>query len=317
MLRVASKAFFSVLLLGFVIPLANAERPSDGTLSNEEATVLWERATLDFQRADYESAAHALKRLTARIPTHERALQAQELLGECQLRLGRYSEAQAAFKIYLLNSRDLGPGSNAVSSRLAEAHLLAAEPTQALLIAEKLLKRSELRTESRWSYPLDSQIQKVRALLALKQDRRADSALEAAQKRDPSQSALPAQAKDWIVSLEFQLKARSCDALQFHVVSKKKPTRLNEAQVIDRVQRHAACVRDLKPLRPVLKEALPRSQATEAWNHSLAILEKSCDGPDAQSVQGPRSPQEKTFFFRELKRKLQESCEPTLTEVRS
>lgn len=289
--------------------LCFAEAPQDGTLAPDEAQVLWENATSDFQKENYESAAHALRRLTARIPTHPHGLEAQKLLGEAELRLRNYKAAKTAFQTYLANTQGRGEVSDSVRTLLAETHLQASEPTEALLISERLLSQS---LKGRWKRPLDSQIHKTRALIGLGQDKRARAALEIAKKRPFTQSADPAWANDWLSSLEIQLKARQCNQFAF---SRSKST-LDEGQVFDRVQRHGLCLEEL-----AVAQSKKPSSASLASVQAIAALEKakqtfseSCQGPKDVSQAGgvKRTREEQEFYKRELRRKLSEICDPIL-----
>ena len=307
-----SSFLFLVLILRCMgsCPWAFAESPQDGTLAPDEAKVLWERATTDFEKTQYESAAHALRRLTARVPTHPQWLQAQKLLGEAELRLRNYKAAQEAFQTFLSNTKGRGEISDSVRTLLAETHLQASQPTEALLISEKMLSKSTL---GQWKRPLESQIHKVRALLALGQIKRAQSTLEMALKRPLTQTQDPEWASDWLASLQIQLKSAQCDGFVPRIA---QPT-LDEAQVMDQVRRHGLCIEELQGLRSKKQPSsasIASVQALGAFEKTKLKFSQACQGPKDVSRAGgiKRTAEEQEFYRRELRRKLSEICDPLL-----
>lgn len=302
MSRVGFKPISLLLLASLLaVPLlVQAESPKDGQITPEEPAILWEKATQSFAKGDYELAAHALRRLVERIPTHAHALDAQKLLGETELRLRNFEAAQKAFETFLSNTQGRGEISNAVRALLAETHLQGGKPTQALLIADQLNAKGPARG---WRRALDSQIHKIRALIALRQDKRARSAYEAAKKIPSSQTNDPEWATDWMASLSLQLQSLACTGFAFGKEA------LSEDQAVDRLTRHAECISSLKDLRSRFQATatLASVQAIGAFEKARQTLFESCRKPPPPT--GPRrSASELEFYNRELKRKLAEIC---------
>lgn len=300
------------LLLAFALltaPDSRAQSPQDGQITPEEPAILWERATQDFSKGEFERAAHSLRRLVERIPTHAHALEAQKLLGETELRLRNFEAAQKSFETFLSNTRGRGELSNSVRALLAETHLQAGKPTQALLIADQLNAKGPA---GGWKRALDSQIHKVRALIALKQDKRARSALEAARKIPSSQTNDPEWATDWMASLHLQLQSMACTAFAFGKDA------MTEDQAIDRLTRHSECLASLKDLRSRFQASatLASVQAIGSFEKARQSFLESCrtPPPPPSPPKGPkRTASELEFYSRELKRKLAEICGPETT----
>ena len=302
----ASRLFAAAsLLLLLMLPpaVSRAESPQDGEVTANEAEVLWKRATSEYEAGRYESAAHDLRRLTSRVPTHAHALEALKLLGEAELKLRRYPDATKAFQTYLNNTQGRGESSNIVRTLLAETHLQAGRPTEALLISEKMLSKAQAQ---RWNRPLDSQIHKVRGLLGLKQDKRAESALKLARARPLAQSGDPEWASDWMSSLELQIKARQCDAF----LIPENLTTLDEGQVIERLKRHKQCIAELANLysRRPESASLASVQAISANDQARKTFERACEGPARAPKKVAKTAEEQGFYLRELRRKLAEIC---------
>jgi TolA-binding protein len=103
-LRKLKPALGVVLGLTLAIPaLVQGEGPQDGSVTSADAELLWNRANEAFNRSDFGAAAHDLRRLVERIPTHQHSLAAQKLLGESELRLQNFDAAQKAFETFLAN----------------------------------------------------------------------------------------------------------------------------------------------------------------------------------------------------------------------
>lgn len=297
-----------LLLAGLIalssIQQARSESPQDGSVSPSDATLLWNRANEAYERDDFGTAAHLLRRLVERIPTHPRALQAQKLLGESELRLRNFDAAKAAFGTFLSNTRSKGEMSFNVQWLLAETHLQSGQPTDALLIADSL--NSKALTEG-WRRPLDSQIHKTRALLAMGQLKRSRSALEAARKRSLEDSADPSWARDWLASLAIQLQSAECRAFAPAGFAR---VGMSEDQVLDRLGRHGLCMQRLGNLRQQFQPSasLASVQALASVELAQNTYRTACSTPPPPR-EGGRSPEELAAYSVELKRRMLEVCQ--------
>jgi tetratricopeptide (TPR) repeat protein len=287
---------------------ARAESPQDGSVSASDATLLWNRANEAYEGNDFATAAHLLRRLVERIPTHPHALQAQKLLGESELRLGNFDAAKAAFGTFLSNTRSKGEMSLNVKWLLAETHLQSGHPTDALLIADSLNSRAEAPgDQAAWRRPLDSQIHKTRALLAMGQLKRSRSALEAARKRSLEDSADPSWARNWLASLGIQLQSAECRAFAPAGFAR---VGMSEDQVLDRLGRHGLCMQRLRNLGQKLQASASLASVQAAASVDLAenTYRTACSTPPPPR-EGVRSPEELAAYSLELRRRMLEVCQ--------
>jgi tetratricopeptide (TPR) repeat protein len=240
-----------------------------------------------------------------RIPTHSRAIQAQALLGQLQLERGRADEALEWFKIAQNNLRGQGSGARELDLLRARAYLLLGKHSEALLAAEKLLRDADTG-RIRWG--IDAQIIKTRALLLLKQSKRAESSLAAARGRKLSDSLHPPTATLWLEVVDLQFMESKCARYP-------SAPRLAEEQVIDQTGRHADCVLQARTQHEKIL-ALPeptsidgkqaRTDAEASWGRTRRRFEDACENPPLPLQK--RTKQELEVYRSELKLALQPAC---------
>jgi len=278
---------------------------SSGPISPAEADLLWNRAQEEIQKKQWDAAIHTLSRLVDRIPTHAHSLEAQRLLGEVELEVGHPERALDYFNLYSNNLGGKGKAAREADLMRGWAYLQLNKPTQALLLAEKLVQEAD---RGNLSWGLDAQILHTRALLGLRQLSRAKNSLEAARKRPRDGTLQPKNAALWLEVLELQTQELACARYP----SAKK---LREDQVLDQMRRKVQCVQGAQTQFAKVRdltasEALggneAKRQAEQSWNGIRSHLKKNCNNPPLPIEK--RSPQELQIYLQELQTALREVC---------
>ncbi len=270
-----------------------------------EADILWHRAQEQISARKIEEAIQTLRGLVDRIPTHSRAIQSQALLGQLELERGRAEAALEWFKIAQNNLRGAGAGARELDLLRARAYLLLGKHSEALLAAEKLLREAD-NGKIRWG--VDVQILKTRALLLLRQTKRAESSLAAARRRNLAESLHPPTASLWLQVAELQFIEARCARYP-------SARRLTEEQAIDQAGRHAECVLQARTQYEKLT-ALPepnsidgkqaRTDAEASWARVRRHFDETCETPPLPIEK--RSKTELDAYRSELKLALQPAC---------
>jgi tetratricopeptide (TPR) repeat protein len=275
-----------------------------------EADILWDRAQEQINARKIEEAIHTLRGLVDRIPTHSRAIQSQALLGQLELERGRAEAALEWFKIAQNNLRGEGTGARELDLLRARAYLLLGKHSEALLAAEKLLRDADTG-KVRWG--IDAQIIKTRALLLLKQAKRAESSLAAARRRKLADSLHPATATLWLEVAELQFIEARCARYP-------SARRLSEEQAIDQAERHADCVLQARaqynkvttlPEPTSIDGKQARTDAEASWGRVRRHFEDTCENPPLPLEKRRKS--ELDAYRSELKLAIQPACSKVKT----
>jgi tetratricopeptide (TPR) repeat protein len=308
-LAIAALLFSTLPCLGGVASPTPSSSASPAPMTSpavpSEAEILWERSQEQLQGRQVEEAILTLRRLVDRIPTHSRSIQAQALLGQLELERGRADEALEWFKIAQNNLRGQGSGARELDLLRARAYLLLGKHSEALLAAEKLLRDADTG-KIRWG--VDAQVIKTRALLLLKQSKRAESSLAAARRRKLADSLHPPTATLWLEVADLQFTESKCARYP-------SASRLAEEQVIDQMGRHADCVLQARTQYDKIL-ALPeptsidgkqaRTDAEASWGRIRRRFEDNCENPPLPLEK--RTKQELEAYRSELKLALQPAC---------
>ncbi|MEN9724450.1 MAG: MalT-like region [Pseudomonadota bacterium] len=322
------------LTLAALLAMNLLAKPTRGQSPEEEAQILWNRAQDQLRQDKIPEAAHTLRQLVNRTPTHSRTIEAQHLLGEVEMELGNASAALEILKIAEAQTHGHGSTAQEIQRLRARAYLALSKPTEALLLSEKLLKHAE---QGQISWMIDAQILKTRALFQLKQERRAQDSLAAARKLSSESSASPALAELWLQVLALRATEARCLALP-------SSRHLEEDQAIHQVQRLAECFKEAETMllkvqslrvppkyeasslvsrvatTAVLQTPEKNREAQEARQDAQASLRriqnhlvKTCETPPIPP--GKRTKSELKQYLRELKAALEPQCQPLRSKV--
>lgn len=231
--------FLASFLVGlmFASGLTHAEpiaATSRGATSAEEQEILWEDGQEDFSSRRFLEASQKLQRLADRYPSDAHRRETLRMLGVSYLELGRFKESAATLRSFVALMSRSPEGAHARVA-LGYAYLGLKKHREAYLTALEI-ERGPVIPAARAA----GLVLKGKALLALKQEERAERALDAArpylkelEKTPPGAAeAAPIYAQLW--SARAEQKSLSCRKLP-------TPSR-NERVIRTQMERRGVCL---------------------------------------------------------------------------
>jgi tetratricopeptide (TPR) repeat protein len=291
-----------VPLILIPIQISFSAPTSSGPVSDQESEVLWKESQTAIQESRFQDAANLLHRYVDRYPGKLNYLEAHFHLGKALMEMGNYSLAIPHLKSFIELRSAQAEGVPArlllIQSYLEEKKYH--EAYLGTLEIDQLAKKIKLTSD----FLLETLLLKTQALLGLKRETRAWSALESAEKQLSEKNSSRVRGKTY--GLKLDLKIKTCEELP-----SKGP--LDEGQIRDQLTRRGTCLLEAFLIyQNVLKTGDLRATGTTTTLIQSALKQYafSCAHPPHPPViQGqPRTPQELERYLSELSDLLMQEC---------
>ncbi len=272
-----------------------------GPTYDQEAQIIWKKGYAAIQNSHFQIAVNHLQRLVDRYPSDSNALEAHFLLGKAFLELGKAKEAIAPLKYFIL-SANTHPASIRARLYLGTAYLDLKEFLNAVSVIEEInhlpskLKSLDMNQDAR--------LIEIEALLGLKHEARARSAMETAIREMSNKMSRSTQGKT--LFLDLNLKVLECNHLP-------SPDSMNENQLKNQLDRRGTCLLEALLLyrNTLINKDIPSAtQATELLSQAFQDYDHSCTTPSLHlnAHELKRSPQQKSAYLGELADLLIQEC---------
>jgi tetratricopeptide (TPR) repeat protein len=253
------------------VKISYAAPTSLGPTSQEEAQVLWREGQAAAESSKHQDAVNYLQRLVDRYPGTPGYLKAKYFLGRSYLELDQPKKALIPLKDFI-SGNGLNLDSAKARTLLGQTYLAVGRFHEAYLTSLEL-DQIENKIALTSDIILESLLVKAQALLGLKHDSRAVSALEAAEKKLTDKNS--PQIRGQTYNLKLKLKILHCS--QF-----PGPSPLDEGQIRDQLDRRGTCILEaLLLFQKVLATGDLRTAgiATTQINQAYTSYYQSCKTP--------------------------------------
>lgn len=255
---------------------------SIGSVSEEEASILWKDSKTEYEQGRYGEAIPKLRRYLDRYPGYPGYLEARMMLGHALLEKGDPKGALPLLRDFATTTL---PASRSIrgSLLLARAYLKLNRYAEANLLLTGLVRGAARKIPLAHAEAL---LLRSQALVSLKLDRKAGADLDSAWKLLVSTPApLPVAAlRAEAVHYRLEHKRRSCDRL-FPNRAPGEPE-WDEGQIRDRLHRRSACLQEALLVLQDIFEG-PLDESSNPWHRkigasmseALRLQSKLCSEP--------------------------------------